>query len=193
MRRLASPNLVRLAVICVLGFAIGSRNLMYACPGYRARVDSLPAPLPWLEQPLRWALICAIALYLLPGFSFAFGQLTAYGRLRLWPAALITGLVFGVVHLGQASVQGLSLPGQAGTVALIALGGLLFSWLFARWGRSIWPPLAVHGLLNLGWALWDFAPSPLGTVSANGLRALSVLLAVGLTWRYAPASVPVSV
>lgn len=251
MQRPLGPGPIRLIVLIFLGLAIASRGLVFGIPGYRGWVASLPSPLPWLEQPLRWTVICIGALLLLHGPApgrwvrdiglgaapgrallvaiaattplllgplffgvsantsssarlvlftalvwplgeellfrgFAFGQLTACGRLSLWPAALLTGLTFGVVHLGQASVQRLPLGGQLGTVAVITAGGLLFSWLFARWGRNLWAPLAVHGLMNLGWELWALDQSPLGTGLANGLRAGSVLLVILLTFRFAP-------
>jgi len=251
MRRPVPPGLLRIIVLTFLGLSIASRGLVFAIPGYREFVASLPHPLPWLEQPLRWSAIAAAALLLLHGpvparwvrdtglssapgrallvavtatiplllgpiffgasvnpstsawallfttlvwplgeellyRGFAFGQLTAYGRLSLWPAALLTGLTFGVVHLGQASVQHLPLTGQLGAVGIVTLGGMLFSWLFVRWDRSLWAPLAVHGLMNLGWEIWELDQSPLGTWSANGLRAASVLLVILLTIRFAP-------
>ena len=225
--------------------AVGSRALVFAIPGYRELYVALPEVLRWLEQPVRWALICAVGLYFgagvgpraaaaelglarspLRGLGFgflatlpmlvgalafgrpgseetalglafgaavwplaeevlyrgyAFGQLHRRGGLALWPAAFATGLLFGLVHLGQASVRKLPLGGEIGTVAVVAVGGLLFAWLYARWEFDLWVPFALHGFMNLWWSLFSLADNPLGGWLPNLLRLLTVLLAVGLT------------
>jgi membrane protease YdiL (CAAX protease family) len=89
--------------------------------------------------------------------------------------------VFGVVHLGQASVQQLPLAGELGTVAIVSLGGILFAWLYARWGDNLWVPFGAHAFMNLWWSVFDLAESPLGGWLPNVLRGLSVVLLIVLT------------
>lgn len=58
-------------------------------------------------------------------------------RMSLWPAALISGLVFGSVHA----------PSGITTVIPLAVLGVAFAWLYDRTG-SIWPPIAAHAINN---------------------------------------------
>jgi membrane protease YdiL (CAAX protease family) len=113
--------------------------------------------------------------------GYAFGQLHRRAGLGLWPAAGLTGVVFGVGHLGQASVQQLPLAGEIGTVLIIGIGGLLFAWLYANWGFNLWIPFFLHCFMNLSWSVFDLADSPLGGWLPNILRVAAVLLAITLT------------
>lgn len=64
-------------------------------------------------------------------------------RLGTWPTILLTGLSFGVVHLGSPW-----------TVPVLAVLGIGLGWLRARSG-SVWPGVLAHGLNNAaGVALW---------------------------------------
>ena len=47
--------------------------------------------------------------------------------MNLWVAAGLVGLVFGLLHLGNASVKDLPLSGEIGTVAIISIGGVLYA------------------------------------------------------------------
>lgn len=68
------------------------------------------------------------------GFFFA-----GLGRgMPIWAAALLSGVLFGAIHL------------QAGNLAIVpqlSLLGVLLAWLYVRTG-SLWPPILVHGLNN---------------------------------------------
>jgi len=57
-------------------------------------------------------------------------------RLGTWPTILLTGLSFGVVHLGSPW-----------TVPLLAVLGIGLGWLRARSG-SVWPGVLAHALNN---------------------------------------------
>lgn len=113
--------------------------------------------------------------------GYAFGQLHRHAGLGLWPAAILTGVVFGVAHLGQASVQQLPLAGEVGTVLIISIGGLLSAWLYARWDFNLWVPFGLHCFMNLWWTVFDLAESPLGGWMPNILRTSGVLLAILIT------------
>ena len=67
--------------------------------------------------------------------GFLFGGLR--GRMSFWPAALISGLLFGLVHL----------PGGALQVPPLAVFGVLLAWLYERTG-SLWPPILMHAIQN---------------------------------------------
>lgn len=118
--------------------------------------------------------------------GFAFGQLHRQGGIPWLTAAALTGVAFGLVHLGQSSVRGLPFGGVAATIALIAIGGLLYAWLYARWRFDLWIPVSTHAFMNLWWSLFGLGNSPLGGWYANVLRLLSVGLAILLTLRRTP-------
>lgn len=113
--------------------------------------------------------------------GYAFGQLHREGGLGLWSAAILTGAIFGVLHLSQASVQQLPLSGEIGTVLLISVGGILFAWLYTRWNFNLWVPFGLHLFMNLWWSVFDMAENPLGGWVPNLLRGLTVGLAIILT------------
>lgn len=80
----------------------------------------------------------------------------------LWPAALVTGLVFGVIHAGSSD--------PAFLVPLATLGAGL-CLLYARTG-SLYPCIAAHALNNsiafgaaLDWT-WEIAPLTAGSLAA---------------------------
>ncbi len=102
--------------------------------------------------------------FLFRGFIFR----ALYNWRGLWPAALITGLVFGGVHVGSAPL-----------VDLIPLAGLGFALcLLYRYTGSLYPCIATHclnnciafgALENWGWQI------PILTVAALGMIALLAL------------------
>jgi membrane protease YdiL (CAAX protease family) len=67
--------------------------------------------------------------------GFLFGGLR--GRMSFWPAALISGLLFGLVHL----------PGGPLQVPPLAVFGVLLAWLYERTG-SLGPPILMHAIQN---------------------------------------------
>lgn len=71
--------------------------------------------------------------------GFVFSGLRS--RFSLWPAALIAGLVFGLVHA----------PTGITTVVPLAALGVVLSWLYDRTG-SLWPCVIAH-MINNGLAL----------------------------------------
>ena len=68
--------------------------------------------------------------------GFLFGGLR--GKLSFWPAALISGVFFGSIHL---------LGGSWEIIPPLAAFGVLLAWLYERTG-SIWPPILMHALQN---------------------------------------------
>ncbi len=96
-------------------------------------------------------------------------------------AAVVSGVVFGAGHLLNATVQGMGLMDQMGTVALISVGGILFAWVFAKWEDNLWVPFALHGFMNLWWSVFELANDPLGGWGPNVMRLLTVVTAVVLT------------
>ena len=90
---------------------------------------------------------------------------------------LLPALLFGLVHAGQGS----DLGSVAGIVAITGLGGLLFGWLFVRWGFNLWPPILLHVGLNSLWIVFALGETALGGWLGNGLRLAVVIGAIVLT------------
>lgn len=77
----------------------------------------------------------------------------------IWPAVLLTSLVFGAIHSLNVFVTG-DLKAALIQSAAAFLSGLVFIALRLRTG-SLWPPIVVH-------ALWDFATFTLGAAGHRG-------------------------
>jgi len=113
--------------------------------------------------------------------GYTFRQLHRRAGWGLWPAAITTGVVFALLHLGNTTVKGMPLDEQLGVVGVTGVGGILFAWVFARWSDNLWVPFAIHGFMNLWWNVFDIADNPLGGMGANLMRFATVVLAVALT------------
>ena len=121
------------------------------------------------------ALTCVVAPiceeFLFRGYVF-----TALRNWRgMWPAAIITGLAFGAVHVGSAPV-----------VDLVPLAGLGFGLcLLYRYTGSLYPCIAAHSLNNCiafgsleGWG-WQIPVLVFASLATIALIALA-LMRVGL-------------
>ena len=65
-----------------------------------------------------------------------------YGGLRrslsIWPAALISAVVWGSLHLGA---------GNLGVAVQLAVFGVILAWLYERSG-TLWAPVLAHAINN---------------------------------------------
>jgi hypothetical protein len=106
-----------------------------------------------LGLPPGSALLLLAVNMLLVGFSeetmfrgFLFAGLR--DRLSLWPAAIVTSILFGAIHvlnvLGTGHLAGALLQSLAATM----LGFLLLGLRLAT--GSLWPPILVHAAWNAG-------------------------------------------
>ncbi|MFG0286468.1 MAG: CPBP family intramembrane glutamic endopeptidase [Phycisphaerales bacterium JB039] len=112
--------------------------------------------------------------------GFAFGELVRTARWGFWPAAIVTGLIFGAVHFFGA-IGRESLAGALGVVAITAVGGAWYAWLYLRWNFNLWVPIFLHALMNAPWILFVVDDTALGTWTANAGRAGTIAIATLLT------------
>lgn len=112
--------------------------------------------------------------------GFLIHELSTIGR---WPAArviAVSGLLFGLAHVGNGGAF-LLIPG-------IAVGGAVFAWMTLH-RRTIWPAIGVHAALNLWWDL--FPTQALLGHALSLLAAVALILALGALERrrLAPARI----
>lgn len=97
------------------------------------------------ELMLRWGLLSALA--------FAGWKLFARGRETpgagvMWGAIILAALAFGAAHLPAVSMAvTLTGPVVLRTIALNAIGGIAFGWLF--WRRSLEAAMIAHAALHV--------------------------------------------
>jgi uncharacterized protein len=114
--------------------------------------------------------------------GLAVGLLMRAAGWRLLPAVLWPAVFFGAAHMWQGSAP----LETAGVVAITGAGGLLFGWLFVRWGYALWPAILLHIGMNCLWTAFDLGETAVGGWMGNGLRGATVILAIGLTLWLAP-------
>lgn len=113
--------------------------------------------------------------------GFVFGQLFRYAAWGFLPAALLTALAFGSLHL----YQGHDLLSALSAFGVTALGSFFFSWLYVEWNYNLWSVIWLHTLMNLPWILFRVSTTgSVGDVWANALRLCTIALAIGLTVAY---------
>lgn len=108
-------------------------------------------------------------------------------RLCGWPflaAALLPATLFGLAHAAQGEAP----IDIAGLVAITGFGGLLFGWLFVRWGFNLWPSILLHVGMNALWIVFNLGDNAIGSWFGNALRLLVIALAISLTLLLAPRS-----
>lgn len=109
--------------------------------------------------------------------ALMFGLLVQIARTPMWTTAIVTGIVFGLAHVDITPDEGETILGQLNMwIAIIALGGFMYAWIFfeSRW--NLWVVIALHIGMNLWWGMFDLTSSPLGGFGAT----LSRIVCVGL-------------
>jgi membrane protease YdiL (CAAX protease family) len=110
--------------------------------------------------------------------AFLFGLLYRYAGWGLWPATLLDGLVFGLIHLGQGDSFG-----SASAVFAVTAGGAIgFSVLYKEWGWNLWLVIFLHAFMNFHWMAFDVAQNAAGGIWANFFRMATVAIAFGWTF-----------
>lgn len=116
-------------------------------------LTALGVSLPALDQsrfnPIEGNLPLFALLLVLAWTTIAFGEELFYRAFLVtrlvdhtsvgpWAAIVLSGAVFGVVHLAE------------GPVGILSNGafGVLFGWIYLRSGRNLWITVVGHGLIN---------------------------------------------
>jgi membrane protease YdiL (CAAX protease family) len=113
--------------------------------------------------------------------AFAFGLLVQVSGIRLWPAAISTGLLFGMIHISFAPASGESIVDQIDLFLLMTtLGGVLYAWLYHRSRYNLWLVISLHFFMNLWFTLFDVGGSALGAWGVTASRVACVTVAIFL-------------
>ena len=112
--------------------------------------------------------------------GFFFGQLFKKTRLGFFPALILSALIFASLHLYQSNDPAT----MFGIFTTTFLGAGLFAWLYVEWDYDLWLPIGLHFFMNLSWELFSVADNAFGGWSANLIRGLTIVFAVGGTLLY---------
>lgn len=113
--------------------------------------------------------------------AFTFGLMVQAARIRVWPAAIFSGFLFGVLHISfvRASEEGIF--DQINLFLLMTtLGGVLYAWLYHRSRYNLWVVMSLHFFMNLWWTILDVNGTQLGPWGTTLSRVACVTVAVFL-------------
>lgn len=110
-----------------------------------------------------------------------FGLLFRFAGWGFLPAALLGATIFGIGHF----YQGNSVLEFLGIFGITAIAAIWWSWMYIEWDNNIWVPVGLHILMNGYFAIFDVAGGTLGSWSFFFIRAIVVLISIGLTLRHA--------
>jgi len=138
------PSMIGIALAAWFGYFVAAA--IFSALVLHPEQDDISGELGVGDQNVLVAVIAVALIGIAAPFSeelffrgFFFGGLR--GRWSLWPAAIVAGLIFGLVHA----------PTGITTVIPLAGLGILLCWLYDYTG-SLWPCVMVH-VINNGLAL----------------------------------------
>lgn len=118
--------------------------------------------------------------------GLAVGALMRLAGWRFVPAILLPAVVFGLAHVAQ----GEDLTDSALIVVITAVGGILFGWLFVRWGFNLWPAIFAHAGMNTLWEVFAFGETAIGDWFGNAMRLGLIVLLIATTLYFVPKPKP---
>lgn len=152
-------GVVMMTTTVLLGLLTGTYSVHWNWPGSRGLT-------PWLIYLVAMALVAFTEEALFRGYVLQ-GLATGLGR---WPAAMITAVIFGAMHLTN--------PGSGlGSTLGITVIGIGFTYLILETG-SMWMAMAVH----LSWNLFEGAVYGLPNSGAPERFSILATTAHGPEW-----------
>jgi uncharacterized protein len=114
--------------------------------------------------------------------GWAFRQLCQRAKWGFWPAGLLTGVVFGLMHIPVRTIIELNVGmNEVFTVLLTGAGGVFFAWLYIKWQWNLWVPILLHMMMNAWWEIFATADGAVGGLHANICRGMTIAAAILLT------------
>jgi membrane protease YdiL (CAAX protease family) len=125
-------------------------------------------------------LVCVVAPVVEEFFFRGFFYAALRNWRGMWPAAILTGIVFGGIHVGSA---------EAGALVPLMVFGVGLCLIY-EWSGSLYPCIGLHALNNaiafgvgVDWG-WEIAPLAVGSL----LACAAVTMPVAARWRGRPAT-----
>ena len=139
-------DLARTFGTLVVFAALGAAGLWSGVLSYAARFG------PFLSSLVVIYIFCIVA----PAEEIIFrGFIQGYlsKRAGIWPAIIITSVIFGLIHLPNGAT-GIALGLWNWKLAIMAgLAGIGFGWVYAR-TKSIWNVILLHAILSCAYFLF---------------------------------------
>lgn len=105
----------------------------------------------------------------------------ALGGCRFWPAAMLSGLLFGSLHVPWS--QQLS-AGDLPVFAVTTVGGVWYAWLCRALQWNLWATIGLHAAMNAAWLLTGVADDAAGRLWPNVGRGATIALGTVLALRH---------
>lgn len=103
-----------------------------------------------------------------------FGVLFRYCRWGFIPAALISSVIFGLGHI----YQGHDVMSAVMALAITAIAGTWFAWLYCECGYRIWFPMFMHIFMNAAYGIFGMSGGAAGDLEGNIFKATSIILSL---------------
>jgi membrane protease YdiL (CAAX protease family) len=103
-----------------------------------------------------------------------FGVLFHYCRWGFIPAALISSVIFGLGHI----YQGHDVISAVMALAITAIAGTWFAWLYCECGYRIWFPMFMHVFMNAAYGIFGMSGGAAGDLEGNLFKATSIILSI---------------
>ena len=111
--------------------------------------------------------------WLLNEFLERFGE-TKKG---VWYSIIVSGLIFGLMHLGNIYSMGQSIPTTLGQVVSAAATGIFFGLIYYK-TKNIWTVVTLHGLWDFSLFLGNVVPVTETVEITMGISAIGLVLAL---------------
>lgn len=105
------------------------------------------------------------------------------GCCRFWPAAILSGLLFGSLHVPWSAELS---AGHLPVFAVTSVGGVWFAWLCRRFDWNLWPTVVLHAAMNAAWFVTGAADDAGGGLWPNVGRGLTIAFGSWLAVRHRP-------
>lgn len=105
----------------------------------------------------------------------------ALAGLRFWPTAILSGLLFGSMHVSWGAPHALDdLPVFLATTA----GGIWYAWIGRCFAWNLWPTIWLHAGMNAAWQVFGVADDAAGGLWPNVGRGLTIAAGTVLALRH---------
>ncbi len=156
---------------CIVGLVIGLPGLLVGAVTGGAIAFEWPmvrvvATAPFAEE---WFFrgVLVLAFVRLAGVSF-------------WPTAIMSGVLFGAVHVNPWTVDGFAQGWPHGLLTMA--GGIWYAWLAREWGRNLWVVIVAHALMNLSSSWYGTGNAAWLEIGRGATIALGTVMTIRPDW-----------